>query len=465
MKVNAVVVFVVGLVVGFAIGGMLNPFGKKTSPLTAETAKPALTPDEADKPKPPVRQPRPLPKPAQTTFKVPVENAPVLGPTDALVTVVTFSDYQCPFCSRLDGTLSQLHKEMKEKGKPFRIVMKQFPLNFHKDAKPAAMAALAAGAQGKYWQMHELLFKDTKALDASSLENYAKQLGLDMAKFKADLNNETFKAQIEADMALGSKVGVSGTPASFINGRFVSGARPKEDLEALVDEEILKAQQLVTQGTPADKVYEKILESALEEAPKPKAVVKDNIPIPDNAPSKGPKNAPVTVLIWSDFECPFCSKVVPTLQALEKKYANQVRFVFRNLPLDFHKNAQKAAEAAMAAHAQGKFWEMHDMLFENQKALDAASLASYAQKLKLNVKKFQEALDKNTYAEYVNSDLATAKKYSINGTPTFIINGQEISGAQPQASFEKMIDAALAKAKEPKPANPPAAKPGAKTNP
>ncbi|MCL2179479.1 MAG: thioredoxin domain-containing protein [Proteobacteria bacterium] len=443
MKVNAVLVFVVGLLVGFAVGGMLNPFGKKISPTPTEKVD---VRDDTDKSKPPTpRQPRPPPKPSQTTYKVPIANAPVLGSMDALVTIVTFSDYQCPFCARLDGTLSQLQKEMSEKGKPFRIVMKQFPLGFHKDAKPAAMAALAAGAQGKYWQMHELLFKNIKALDAASLENYAKELGLNISKFKADLENATLMAQIEADMALGAKVGVSGTPASFINGRFVSGARPKEDLEALVEEEMLKAQQLVSKGTPADKVYEKILESALEEVAKPKPVVKDNIPTPENAPTKGPKNAPVTINIWSDFECPFCSKVNPTLHALEKKYAAQVKFVFRHLPLEFHKNAPKAAEASMAAHAQGKFWEMHDLLFANQKALDEASLLSYAQKLKLNVKKFQEALTKNTYAEYVKNDVETAGKFSIRGTPTFIINGQEISGAQPQAAFEKIIDAALSK--------------------
>jgi protein-disulfide isomerase len=230
--------------------------------------------------------------------------------------------------------------------------------------------------------MHELLFKNIKALDVASLKKYAKQLGLNMSQFGADLESKTLKAQIDTDMELGAEVGVQGTPASFVNGRFVSGAWPKEDLETLIEEEMLKAQQLVSQGTPADKVYEKILETA-------KTATKNNIPIPDNAPSKGPANAPVTVLIWSDFECPYCSRVNPTLEALAKKYPTQLRFVFRHLPLDFHKSAQKAAEASMAAHEQGKFWEMHDLLFANQKALDANSLFSYAKKLKLDLKKFQ----------------------------------------------------------------------------
>jgi len=444
MKLNSVLILLVGLVVGFVLGSIIGPLGKREAPPPAKAVEEVRV-EEAKPTTPTPPKPRPPRKPPQTAYKVPVGNAPVVGAADALVTVVTFSDYQCPFCSKLDTTLSQLQKEMTEKGKPFRIVMKQFPLGFHKDAKPAAMAALAAGAQGKYWQMHELLFKDTKALSAASLKSYAQQLGLNMSKFEADLENESFKTQIEADMELGSKVGVKGTPATFINGRFLSGAWPKEDLENLIDEEMLKAQKLVEQGTPADKVYEKILESALEEVPVPKPVVKDNIPIPNNAPSKGPKNAPVTMLIWSDFQCPYCSKVVPTLQELEKKYPTQVRFVFRHLPLDFHKNAQKAAEASMAAHAQGKFWEMHDLLFENQKALDTAALLSYAKKLNLDMKKFETALNTNAHAEYVKNDFAVAKEHSINGTPTFVINGREISGAQPVEAFSKIIDAALRK--------------------
>jgi len=438
MKVNSVLALVVGLIVGFVLGSMLGPPSKKEPPPPPPPPTKVEEPREEAKPPP---KPRPPRKPPQAVQKVPVGNSPVLGPADALVTVVVFSSYQCPFCARLDETLAELHKEMTAKGKPFRIVAKQFPLANQRNARPAATAALAAGAQGKYWEMHEIILKNMKALDAESLKTYAKQVGLDMSKFEADLENKAFQAQIDADLELGADVGVRGTPASFVNGRFVSGAWPKEDLETLIEEEMAKAQQLVEQGTPAAQVYEKILESA-------KVIDKNNIPIPDNAPSKGPKNAPVTVLIWSDFGCGFCARVNPTLKELEKKYPTQVRFVFRHLQLN---PQSKAAEAAMAAHAQGKFWEMHDMLLENQKALDVESLVSYAKKLKLDTKKFQNALLNNTYAEYVQNDSAVAKEFSISGTPTFIINGREISGAQSVEAFSKTIDAALRKAKPPAP--------------
>jgi len=430
MKVNSVVALVVGLIVGFVLGSMIGPPGKKAPPPTkVEVARVEEAKPEAPKP----RQPR---RPPQTIHKVPVGNAPVLGPADALVTVVVFSSFQCHFCAKLDETLSELHKEMTAKGKPFRIVAKQFPLDSQRNARPASMAALAAGAQGKYWEMHEMILQNMKSLDAEAFKKFAQKLGLNMSKFEADLENKAFQAQIDADLELGADVGVKGTPASFVNGRFISGAWPKEELEAFIEEEMAKAQQLVNRGTPASRVYEKILESA-------KITDKSNIPIPDNAPSKGPKNAPVTVLIWSDFGCGFCARVNPTLKELEKKYPTQVRFVFRHLQLN---PQSKSAEATMAAHAQGKFWEMHDLIFENQKAQDVPSLISYAQRLNLDMKKFQDALLNGTYADYVKSDSATAREFSINGTPTFIINGKETAGAQPVESFSRVIDAALRKA-------------------
>jgi len=436
MKVNTIVALVVGLIAGFVLGSMVGPPRKKEPPpVVAEKAAAVEEPPPAKAPTPPPRPAAPR-KPSTTVHRVPVGNAPVLGPADALVTVAVFSSFQCGFCAKLDEMLVALQKEMAEKGKPFRIVAKQFPLDNQKNARPAAMAALAAGAQGKYWEMSELIFKNIRALDEAALKGYAQQLGLDMSKFEAGLQNKAFEAQIEEDLELGADVGVRGTPASFVNGRFVSGAWPKEDMESLIEEEMDKAQKLVEQGTPAAGVYEKILEAA-------KVIDRSNIPIPPNAPSKGPKNAPVTMLIWSDFGCGFCSRVNPTLKELQKKYPTQVRFVFRHLQLNRN---SKAAEASMAAHAQGKFWEMHDILLENQKALDVDSLATYAERLKLDKKKFQAALLNNTYADYVKNDSATAKEFSINGTPTFIINGKEISGAQSVEAFSRVIDAALRKA-------------------
>ena len=116
-----------------------------------------------------------------------------------------------------------------------------------------------------------------------------------------------------------------------------------------------------------------------------------------NSPSKGPKDAPLEVIVFSDFQCPFCSRVEPSLTQLEKEYAGKVRMVWKNYPLPFHNNAEPAAQAAMAAHAQGKFWQMHDTLFANLQALDRAGLEKYAQEVGLNMAKFKADLDASKY--------------------------------------------------------------------
>jgi len=162
-----------------------------------------------------------------------------------------------------------------------------------------------------------------------------------------------------------------------------------------------------------------------------------------NPPAMGPTTAKVAFVIFSDFQCPYCGMAAPTIRQLEKKYPNDVRFVFRQLPLPMHDKAQLAAEASMAANAQGKFWEYHDKLFANQRELDRPALERYAEQVGLDMAKFRQALDGHEYAAAVSADSALAASAQISGTPTFMINGQVVSGALPIEEFSKMIDRAL----------------------
>ncbi len=148
-----------------------------------------------------------------------------------------FSDFQCPFCKRVEPQLSQLEKEY---GGKVHMAWKNYPLPFHNNAEPAAEAAMAANAQGKFWQMHDKLFENNTALDCPSLEKYAQELGLDMAKFKADLDAQKYKDSIASDTKEGQAVGVNGTPAVFINGRKINGAYPWETFKKIADEELAK---------------------------------------------------------------------------------------------------------------------------------------------------------------------------------------------------------------------------------
>ncbi len=164
-------------------------------------------------------------------------------------------------------------------------------------------------------------------------------------------------------------------------------------------------------------------------------------------PSKGPENAPVTIVEFSDFQCPYCSRAIKTVDEVVAAYPNQVRLVFRQFPLDFHKEAPKAAEASLCAADQGKFWQYHDTLFANQQALQVPQLKEHAKKVGLDTAKFDKCLDSGEKASIVTADLEAGKKVGVNGTPAFFINGILLSGAQPAEEFKSIIDAEL-KAKQ-----------------
>lgn len=160
-------------------------------------------------------------------------------------------------------------------------------------------------------------------------------------------------------------------------------------------------------------------------------------------PSKGPDNAKVTIVTFSDFECPFCSRVNPALEQVMEAYEGQVRIVFRDFPLAFHANAPKAAEAAHCAHEQGKFWDMHDKLFANQKALQPGQLKGYAGELGLDQAKFDQCLDSGKMAEVVKKNMEEGAEAGVQGTPAFFVNGTMLSGALPFEEFKKVIDQEL----------------------
>ena len=443
MKPSVIIALIVGGVVGFAVGSMFNS-NKGGSPVAAITGTPSPTPAPS----------RPNAPGADTSvYKVTIDDAPQKGPKDAPVTIVEFSDYQCPFCSRAHNTVLELEKQYGDK---VRVVMKQHPLDFHPNAKPAALAAMAAGAQGKYWEMHNKLFANQQQLSPETYEKYAGELGLNMDKFKADMASPQFQATITKDTAQAMQLGATGTPAFFINGKKISGAQPIDNFKKVIDEELGKAQALIASGTPAAQVYEKTIANGVTAppaapqqpnnpgAPAPAAIRK--IDIPADSPAKGSKTPKVTIVEWSDFQCPFCSRVVPTLKQIEDTYGKDVKVVFRNQPLPFHNNAKIAAEAAMAANEQGKFWPMHDKLFASQQALDRASLERYAGELGLDVGKFKAALDSGKFTKRVEEDSAAGAAVGANGTPTFFINGREFVGAQPFDAFKNVIEEEIKKA-------------------
>jgi protein-disulfide isomerase len=161
-------------------------------------------------------------------------------------------------------------------------------------------------------------------------------------------------------------------------------------------------------------------------------------------PSRGPSDAKVTIIEFSDFQCPFCGKAHDTVEEVMKAYAGKVRLVFRNFPLEFHPYAAKAAEAAMCANDQQKFWEYYDTLFANQQKLELPQLKEHAGAVGLDVIKFSECLDSGREALAVREDQAAGARVGVNGTPAFFVNGVLMSGAQSLDEFKRVIDQELA---------------------
>ena len=164
-------------------------------------------------------------------------------------------------------------------------------------------------------------------------------------------------------------------------------------------------------------------------------------------PSRGPAGAKVTIVEFSDFECPFCSRAHDTVEQVMKDFDGKVKLVFRQFPLSFHPHAAKAAEAALCAADQGKFWELHDVLFKNQKALGVEKLKDHAATAGLDVPKFTKCLDSGEKAKLVKEDQEAGSKVGVSGTPAFFINGIALSGAVPAEEFKQVIDQELANAK------------------
>ena len=381
-----------------------------------------------------------------TVWKVPVGTSPVQGKADAAVTIAVFSDFQCPYCKRMEPTLAKVRETYGDK---VRIVWKHEPLPFHPRAEPAAQLAMEARAQKGdkgFWEAHDKLFESQPKLDDADLEKVAADMGLNVDKVKAAIKEHKYKKEIDADMDLADDVQASGTPHFFINGRRLVGAQPYEKFQKVIDEEVKKFED--QKGKVAAKDYYDSLMKDAKGAPEPEK--KQAPPPPPGAPYKGGANAKVVIQQWSDFQCPFCSRVEGTVSEISKNYGDKVKIVWRDKPLPMHPDAPLAAEAAREAAKQkgpDGFWKMHAKMFANQQKLKREDLESYAKEIGLDMDKFKAALDNRTHKATVDADDKAGSDIGISGTPAFVINGYYVSGAQPYTKFKKLIDRALAEAK------------------
>ena len=385
---------------------------------------------------------------------VPVSSQDTIwGSRVAPITIVVFTDLECPFCERFLSTLELIKKAYGPQ--VIRVVLKHYPLEFHRHARLAAIAAAtvrALGGDEASWAFVRLVSSSNRRIDEYRLSDWAREVGVDGAAFDNAFLGETYVGKVDADLGLGKRLGVSGTPHSFINGVRVTGAHPVEDVIEIIDAQLTLAEKLTKSGTAADRVYVEASTKNYEEpAKRPETMSTEdltvrNVPI-GSSPSRGPKDAIVTIVVFGDFECPFCKRLEPTLAQIMTEYQGKLRIVWKNYPMSFHEHATSAALFAIEARRQKGdrgFWEAHDALFQIEGRLDATEVKHLALNLKMNSREATNAVEKRRSVDIVESDIALARQLGVTGVPCSFVNGRRLSGALPVDRFRRLIDEQMA---------------------
>lgn len=401
-----------------------------------------------------------------------VANDATRGSRLAGVTIVEFSDFECPYCSRVVPTLARLHEQYG--AEQLRIVFKNNPLPSHPNARIAAeigQGVLETVGRDAFWRFHDATFEHQRDIEPATLLAWAVQAGADERTIKEGIEQRRWARKIELDVSTAHGRGASGTPTFFINGIELVGARGVDDFKEIIDAELEKSRALVKDGIPRDQIYTRLAgqnfkstkdrqeaerqqrddedrRRLAKEAADAKIVHK--IPV-GKSPSRGNPNAPVTIIEFSDFQCPFCKASEKTIEQIRTTYGDKVRVVWRDFPLSFHPRAEPAAELARFAYAtkgDAGFWAVHDALFASAPQLEDADLEEVAKATKLDVAKAMAAVNAKTYASQIDKDAIAGDDFGVEGTPNFFINGRHVKGAKSFEAFKPIIDEELARAEE-----------------
>jgi len=357
------------------------------------------------------------PTKTESRFAVPIDGLPTIGDRDALVTIVEFTDYECPYCAKAEKTMRELREAY---GRDLRFAVAMHPLPMHPHARDAALVALAST---RFEETHAHLF------DVAGVVGEGEK----RASFESLANAEQ----------LGAKLRVRGTPTFFVNGKRVTGAQPYATFDKMVSHELATARALVASGTRRDRVYEALMDEARanpaplpddDDAPKlvPAAVGVSGLPF------LGRDDAAKTIVVFTDLECPYCKRLDARLREFTNTHSD-VRVVLRNHPLPMHPHARLAAKAAVAAASQNGLARFVEIAFAHQDALERASLVAYASQAGLDVSRFTRDLDSDETARALAADEALATKLDVTGTPSSFVEGKLVVGAQPLTTFEEAL--------------------------
>jgi protein-disulfide isomerase len=379
-----------------------------------------------------------------------------MGDPDAPAQIVEFTDYQCPYCEQhASQTLPTIIQEMVESGRVYYVI-KDFPLDqLHPQARIAAKAVRCAGEQEAYLEMHDAVFNSQgqwggqPEAAAGVFAGLAEELGLDTAVFQTCYNSTEQDELVQANLDEGISFGVNSTPSFFFNGYLAAGALPYENFEQIVTWAENGELDAVVEANVREAYAQQQAQLQQQQQPQQQPTGPVDISI-ENSFAIGNPDAPVTIVEYTDYQCPFCSRhVAQVYPQLKEKYVDTglVYYVFKDFPLtSIHPQAELAAEAARCAGEQNGYVEMHDALFANQGEWngrdDAATFfINYASEIGLEPTPFTECLESHKFLEAVRADLNEGLGFGVQGTPTFFVNGNIFVGAQPLEAFDQMITA------------------------
>ncbi len=402
-------------------------------------------------------------------------NNPSIGPENAKVTIVNVTDFMNPRAKEVSDMLLKLQRKY---AKVMRVVLVNNPGSA--DARTAAIASLAANKQGKFWDMHDRLYSHRGKLTEQALEQMAKAAGLNVEKFKEDMQERRLSSLVAFDQRQVKRLGVTRTPSIFVNGRYMEEKPSMAELEKIVKEEIKAADELLAEmaargpdGPPGatQNIYREFMRTARtsltdegpehapdRKKPDPRARPQEDptavyrVPI-EGKPWKGARNALITIVEFSTYTCPFCSRVQPTLKQIMDEYKGQVKIVYHHNPMVQNQASLLSAIAGIEVFNQrgnDAFWKYNEFLYADQGKLrtEARQFIEAAAENAggINMGRLRKALDEQHHKDVIDEHGKLATALGARGSPTFFINGRKLRGARPFEAFKQVIDEELKKA-------------------
>jgi protein-disulfide isomerase len=369
---------------------------------------------------------------------------PARGPRDALVTVELFCNFAHVACTQSERVLHDLAD--RHPGS-LRVVYHQVVLPF-RDSQTIAEATLEAWHQGRFLELADLAAAAAAPLRARDLDAIAARAGLDLDALHRALADHRHAAAVERDGLLRDRLGIP-TFALLWNGVPQSPDLTADGFERAYAQAAERARTLLAEGVPAERLFSSLRADAARARAREAvagvdaAAQRTRIPT-RGAPARGAADPDVVVVLFSDFECPFCRRAAENVGRLVALYPERVRLVWKHLPVSFHPIARAAADLGACAALQGRFWELHDAIFAPGSRFFGAELERIAERAGVDLPRARADLASGRCAARVDEDMADARAAAVEAAPTVFVNGLRLTGAQGLGALRAVLEAELA---------------------